>query len=1215
MKLSSEQKAILASSNKNMIVSAQAGAGKSSVMVKRIVDEIVERGFSIDRILVITFTKKAAFEMSLKIRQEIKDRLEKGDKALKIKLYRQLNLLNSANIQTVHAFCYETIKNYFEYLDLDPNIKVLDGRALQEITDRALDLAMNKAYGSGYEDQEAIDFFIEAYADSNRRGDRGIRELILSYASICSNSEDPLEASQEFLKNVSGEDFFKKIKDEYIDQYIFPKLKDIENNIFIIEKLLDQGGPESVIKHQREEIAEIRNVIFGQGPLGLAENYYELEEKRKNELLENWEKNSFTCSFASFPGRMPKDADEFIIEQKNRIKDLRDKNKSDFDSLNKLWGTAFAFSEERQKALISTYMSALSQLFQTYYKSLMELKREEAGLDFNDIEFYMLKLLKKEDLVKKLKDKYQLIFFDEYQDANAKQEMIVDRLANDKSLFFVGDLKQCIYAFRQAVPENFLSRYKSYEQDEDSYALSMTLNFRAGANILNFINKIFIPLMTEARGGLDYDDPIHRARPGLEDKKGSVKLTLIRKDMADKDPDNYLDRLSPEAFYVLNEIRDYLEEGGQYGDCNILARTNFALRDFEKVFDAYKIPYVSDRGKSLADSLEYKIVINFLSFLDNIYRDIALLSSMLSFMGDFNDRELAEIRLAYPNLSFSRAFLSLVKEDNPAIDQEIKDKILKLIDMRDKYNMKLKEMPFDDWLDFVFLDSGLYTYVKGLEEGTARLSAINQILDLAASYSNRDMVSLSGFLDFLAMEEASGGEKTSPPGSDGDNAVRLMTIHQSKGLTLPVVFLVDMAKALNSGSGDLLIYDKKTGPALNLRELDPEGRIIKVKGLQNLLAENEERKRETSEEVRVLYVAMTRAVERLYIVGSFDNLNKLKGEKFNISDLDRQLDSDDNYLSKIIHILLADPSKFSGDDTFSNIYYKLMEKEGERDKKNKYLLKEGVSLDEYFINKEVFLSFVVKDEKIVKKEAGKISYQKSQEGLFTTFKEGKLKSLLSKEELIPLKMTVSEISRKNKILDEHFEDWPDIKTGGSKIKGEENIEFDDLATPEFIQKKNHFKANEIGSLVHRVFQLLPLKEYGEREIKEELDSLMGAYLFTKEERGAIDESLLLNFYRSELGKRIIANRDLVQRERSFTLKYRDEAGNDLMLDGQIDLFLEFEKDIILLDFKTDSRMRPENYKKQLYLYIQALEEAYKKPVTHAYLYWVRFGRADDLIIN
>ena len=1211
-----EQQAVLDVVDQNIIVSAQAGAGKTRVLVQRILQYIIRDRVGLDRMLIVTFTKKAANEMKDRIREKLMEALsEEG--ADRLWIYTQLNNVASANIQTMHAFCLEVLQEHFELIGRDPSFHIINDRKLDRLKDRAMDAVLEEVYLS---DNPQVRDFAEVYGFVARRDDQVFRRLIEGLYEISNKQVHPQGWVDKQLAIMAEEEFSRKTFELWFADKLVGPLLEISGDLDDYEVFLhDPYIFEKLDTIIRSDLDLVQSVLFGPAlELGVAELRgggslkAEAVLARRQDLLDHWRNLPEGVDFVGLRGISKKTKSPEELELKDRVKESRDRIK---DRVKQFIEDARGLNEEdfffenRRMAEDLTLLASFSKSFAHHYG---RLKEEENGIDFNDVEHDMIRLLENESVRDLLRDRYCYIFFDEYQDASEVQNHIIGRISRETNLFFVGDIKQSIYGFRLAEPKNFLDRYDQYLRERKSRALDLTANFRSLPAILNFVNFVFCPLMTAERTGIAFDSATHRsnAKLGDEDKRGLVSLVLLEEEKVEEEEEqpvrSSLDDISSQAFYLAHKIKEKVGEGANYSDFAILFRTKHRIFQYERILEEFHIPYYSDSKTVEMDSTEVLVFIQLLTLIDNGQIDLALLSSLSSIVGNFSDEELARIRAFSPDSSFFLA-MKIYQEGEtgggnlenstvgPAVDPALQEKIGYFLDRVKGWRKDLKKMRLSDFVWKLLLDSGIYFFASSMPDGENRRENLNTILRLAGEYEADMDSSLLGFLHYLE-GRADGGADATPASdlSEQDNVVRLMTIHKSKGLEFPVVFIVEMQKKFNRSSSALpLTYHKELGLALQKRYWDESlGLTVKGETRRQVLIKDRIIADDLAEEMRVLYVGMTRAERELYLLGEAGNLNEylVKGRN---SDLIRDLDSGGSYQDWLVSILSHDrvlqKVLTAGSD---------LEPELPTATKDFYGLSDGKPLPQLLVLLDKGAAYrTLSGARRIDKANQRVLLSDGLEEI-VDFRYPYLD-----QTRLALKNTVSRISKKNLAHDGYFKDWPELE----KV---ERVIREERSGPLFLQDRRRISPAEWGSLMHFALQLLPLKEYDGSSLTAELDSLSDRLAFTDEERAALDEGLLLGFFQSDLGREVIAHRDSVRREVAFTM-ILNPGHEDVSVDGQIDLFYEKEGRLHIVDFKTDRQADPNKYKLQMELYRQGLAKAYPdKPPASASLYWIRHRRAD-----
>lgn len=1247
-----EQKKVVEERDRNLLVSAQAGAGKTAVLVERVIREILNDGQSLKNMLIVTFTNKAANSLKEKIREALTgalraDREPPLTPEARYRLFDQVNSLASANIQTLHAFCYEKIQEHFDRLDMDPGVHIIEAKALAELKGRAMDDLMETVYTE--RDPEVM-AFIEAYGLSNRRTDAPLRTMIDRLVACMDQVSEPEDWARARIDRLGSPEDVEENFQAYRDFLVLPLLTSYikEYEIFLGQAeedlgTVDPGLGRAYVEALEGEPAYYREAVFAyfSGDPSLIQSPPSFKALTVSKKYGE-EAVAIKDSFKKSRDRLRRRKEELVTAVKKADKEV------------------LAQEGERIKASLTI----LVDLALDYKSRLQALKKENRAISFDDMEHLMVRLLDMEDLRKEFQDRYRSIYFDEYQDASDLQNTIIERLAGDRGrLFFVGDIKQSIYAFRKAQPRNFLARMAAYEDEGDdrSLALFLTYNFRSEKNVLDFINDVFDPLMVPERGEVLYRSPGQRGRvnlPAQERAKedwekgilpGQVELVLLNQEKEEEDEEDevtgegeeYINEKPAGAFYLARWIKKYLAESPDhsYRDITVLFRKNIASLNYDYVLRYFGIPTHTDLGSVDMEATELAIALNLLKVIDNAREDLPLLSVLSSYIGGWSDDDLASVRIFYPRGSFSDAFFDLLEEEEVDGDRDsiglsyeaLRDQALEfwsgILALRKAQDL----MPLAEFVAYVFRSSGFYDYVQALDHGGERKENLHVLLRYAELYEGEGRSDLTGMIRRLEEETGSGGEGMNPANdlSESDNVVRLMTIHGSKGLDAKVVVLADLAARFHGKSSAPYSFSTEEGLSLADRREDPEtGKILEGPSIRLDLDKSRRLDRERDEEVRIFYVALTRAISRLVLIGGGKDLAEafLRPLARNEEEVQFELDQGRSFQDWLITLLRHDRSAWTrargtiGQD-LKNRAIRLPEGSAFPDDR----LEDGRPKDGF--------SLVIEEEGAYRPwdgespEAGETLAPDQDE-------DGELGDLWSRAEEImaftypdtqgriqPIKKSVTELVSREK--ESRLRGWGP----GEGQSGQS----DPLSVPDFIRTSGNIQGADYGSIIHNILQALPIRPYSPEELEGEIRGLVDRAYLTQEEVAGIDIDQVLHFYHSPLGKRLWAMGPAVRREEAFTLRIKEKdlppglrpgegqfGEGTLTIDGRMDLYVDLEKTgegkkgLLLLDFKTDRTMVKDRYTDQVKLYALALEKALGKPVVEAYLYWVRHGKADRL---
>lgn len=1122
-----EQQEAIDIRNKNIIVSAAAGSGKTRVLVDRVIKMILSDRKDISNMMIVTFTNKASIEMKDRIKEELTTKLKEKDSDKKY-IIEQLNKLPKAHIQTLHSFAADTIRENFYFFDnLNPNFSIITGNQSIIMKKDAIDQLFDEEYAKIF-DNDDFKIFLENF--SSGRNDDKQKDIVIRTYEFLQSEIRPFDWFKEKINDNSSYDEFKEA---FFDEY-----KEI---ILLIKSTLDDISLFN-IKEKKIEIVEddLKN--------------FEKAYSHKDD----WNKFIKEVSNISFTGqiRSSKDEDPYDVEElrnrrniyKDAFKDLQKKvfNRDD-EILSKL-------KEKENKVLNELYI--LTKRFEDIYSNM---KKEKNALDFNDIEHRLIDLLDNENIRNELKKKYKYIFFDEYQDSNSIQNYIIDKLKSNNNLFFVGDVKQSIYKFRLANPELFLQKLGSYNTDSNSQRIDLNRNFRTDKDIIEFNNFIFDNLMTKESSSIDYKNGNHRLYSELlfEDKNPKVEINILDKSLSEE----------TSIAYTINNL---IKEGYHYKDIAVLFRASTNISDYTEKLKEFNIPYFSDMEKIGFENIEIDFFIKLLKIIANKKDDMNLLSVIISEIFNFNEDDILKIKLNGKDKQyqdFHQCFYNYDSKDH------IKEKIDFFIKKIDEYSTKLKEMSLFEFGYYIFEDSGYYNFLLSRDRSEDRIENVEKIISQMDEYERVYDNGLYGFLNYV--DDLKRGNNNISDSlrnlSDNEDLVRLMTIHKSKGLEFPVVIIANANKAFsNKDKKTDILFDDKLGIGISITDFEKKIKMSTPRKLLILDKIDIENKRE---EMRVLYVAMTRAINKMIISGKYN----LKEDKINNVSKETNYLNLNSYMDWIISIISKD--KIFEED--------LGIKEKTDNFKNKNIIKINriESLDE--LEKEVI------DSKFYD-VYNSYNYDKACKNLIEDIFLYEYPNL--EDTKTSNKKSVTEIAK-------------NFDNRNSGYKNELSDKFKEMSfdAPDFYSKKN-INAADRGSIIHTVFQNLSIKYHTIDSIKEEINNMVKDYKLLDEELEVIDYNKILNFFEDKLTKYLIENSSSFRKEESFLMKE-----NDTYINGQIDIFCEIDDEIILIDIKTDStKNNKDSYKNQLNLYAKALEDSLDKKVTKMFLYWYEFGEYEQI---
>ncbi len=1140
----------------NLLVSAAAGAGKTAVMTERIARLIAE-GTPVNELLVVTFTNPAAAEMKQRIEKRLTELAEQqADGAVRLKLTDAAADVDHANISTIHSFCGNVLRRHYHVAGLDPAFRTADEAEAALLRAEALDEVLEDAYLRAEKHSQAngrsgtTGF---ALADAVGK-DEFLAKLIVDVCNFIIARPNPLE----WLKEAIG------AYGESVDDFA-----EMASRLLVI-------SAKRVLKSLYEEGNRLIDEISSLND----------DKKYRSCLFADVEK-LFALSKQSEYGVFHSVLSTFSLETLPRaskgqkvpdgLKEYRERVKKQIEKLKALF--MLPLSEEKKvMQSLQPHMNELFELVRSFMETYSRKKVESSLIDFNDMEQLTLRMLENEEIAEEYRESFRYIFIDEYQDTNLVQEAIISTVSRGNNLFMVGDVKQSIYRFRQAEPENFLGKYRSYDGNLGT-RIDLNANFRSTSSILNATNALFSKIMLGSVGEIDYSDNA-ALRAGGEAEIGFVELDLVdlsaeQRNSDDEDSSDAVEeyaRAEAEAVIAGRRIRELLGSCEVYdknldrmrplcySDCAILMRkTREHALSWVNTLSAMGIPCAAELGDGYFEAIEVQVFINLLRIIDNRRQDIPLVSVLHSPIGGFTNEELVEVKSSYDGTDFVDRLLSM------SIDASCQYPLL-----RDKVNAFLKRL--FDWHrqslltgieEFIgqLIDETFYRdYVGTLPGGNVRQANIDMLLTKAHAFESSGRRGLHAFISFM-----DGMRDNVPIGAASAaafDAVRVMSIHKSKGLEFPVVFISGISGSFNKRNhSDPAVLDGDLGIGFRAKNLTSEQKSPILR--RAIIAKSDEKL--VAEEMRILYVAMTRARERLYLIGADKRMQKL------ISDCASQLSehkiAESNcYLHWILGAffplgLNLDSAEkglsvsIGGDDLTVNYYHA-----------GKFGLS---STDKTAMSSEKYRAWTAK--------AKLLPYDEVKHALNFVYP-------YEKETLLPGKRSVTEL------LDRPFEYIP--------------------AVPTFMKGSHKLTGAEIGTAAHRILMLLPTCEHTPESVRNHILKFEQTGVLSHEEATAVNLNILLKYLNSDLYKRLLLS-SKIERELEFTLA--DE--NFSLIQGIIDCcFLEGDEWVII-DYKTThvGSKSPEEvasaYSVQIETYKNALEKLTGKRVKEKWIYLLGTGNA------
>lgn len=1267
--------------NQTLLVAAAAGSGKTAVLVERIITRLkdMDNPLSVQELMVVTFTKAAAQEMSARIGLALAKAMESTeDAAMQERLERQLNLLPSAHISTLHSFCQWVIRSYFYKLDINPTARIGNEAEMALLQQEVLADLLTKSYEEGlYNIYELADFF------SDDKSDAGLTAKIMSlynYAMSLANPDGWLRKALEPYKEAMTVNPSETLWGQYMwDQHV-AVIDRIRERLERMEQiLLDPVGP-----HKWQNIYD--NQLAALSMLSGAETWDDMGEACKH-----------TDTFIK--DRFNKLGEEVDPSLQAEFKSLGSQNKDDLKAMQAAVFTVPEATLQEQFKAQYPIIEGLVELTIAFHQAYRDMKQEQGIMDFSDLEHLCLALLvepgteddpQPSDVAKELQDTFKEIMVDEYQDTNGVQETIINLISRVDNRFYVGDVKQAIYSFRMADSSLFMEKYNTYgDTDAVERRIDLAKNFRSHENILAATNFLFYQIMTEEAAELNYTEA-ESLIPGriVEDAPedwvgGDVELQLldVSKDTlsaseSDEDEGDDPENNERELDFIIQKIKeihaakkkvqnpDGTFRQIEWRDFAILRRSlaGWGTRAVEAMRQA-GIPAVVNERDGYFEAQEIQLLLALLSIIDNPEQDLPMAAVLHSGLVGLDANELGALRL-----SGEGSLWSLM----PAYAEEAQDeRLLAFIDHMERWRTLSRRHGVTDLLWDIYESQDYVNYVGAMPNGLVRRANVLALYDRAKGYEASGFRGLFRFLRFVeSLRDSNQDMPLANVVSEADNVVRLMTIHKSKGLEFPVVFLSGVQKRFNMMDlrSELLI-DKNAG--LGLKGYFPDIRVsfptmpwFYVKDVKEAALK--------AEEQRILYVALTRARDKLFLTGFVKGFKKSSGGLNTLGELiknsasveGRQLPTDiitqaNTYLEWLImgfarHLDGGNPLRvaieYEGPTYFDLPDKKCRIKVEVHDGSLYGDLDYKADIDETTINKVRELKAVnavelpqeIEDRfnySYPYSDATRRTAKISVSELKRRFQERELEAGTIDTLNEPIVTVDTEAKRavSDTILGQAIKLDPkssaNVEAKNTNAAGlpimeasDVTVSSDELANSVFGRKPQALQSEEDvltgaqwGTLMHEAMQWLPLAKYTQASLTKELDALVTKGTFTEEERNLLSDTSLYKFFSSDLGKRLI-NAKRIEREMPFSMLFEGkrvydtlEDGENLFLQGIIDTAFEEDGEWVLVDYKTDRVKSGEDlikrYKIQMDLYKEALQRLTGMPVKACYIYSFRLHDA------
>lgn len=1156
LNFTASQSAAINTRGSSILVSAAAGSGKTRVLTERLMSYVTDKSDprDIDSFLIITYTRAAAAELRARIMTELMTKsAEEPDNT---RLRRQANLCYRAQIGTIHSFCTTVLRENAHSIGLSPDFKIVEEDKATAMKKRCVERLLDKEYDNM---DEAFKSLVDTVGAG--RDDARLEEIILTLHEKMQSHPNPARYAKEQIEvlRLHG---ITDVGDTPWGEFLLQKTArsltfwaaEMEGLVALMHSLPEYAPIAKVYSASVSDTAlSIRNLIRA--------------------IPQGWDAafNKLPIEFPRLSGLRNSPNPEIS----DMVKERREACKKEMGKLSETFtaGSEALLCDMRK---MSIAMIRLLELTQKFDKAFSAEKRRQSVVDFSDLEHLAAKLLTDENgaptlLAQQISERYTEIMVDEYQDVNAVQDMLFHSVSRKgKNLFMVGDVKQAIYRFRLADPGIFLEKYTRFKnhdvaKPDENRKILLRENFRSRAAVLNAANHVFRNIMSTELGELDYNDEAAlKCGADYYSKTGELPAELMVVELPEGGEEERPDKARIEALAVAEKINELVRAGTQvksgdgerpvqYGDIVILMRSPKSVGGiYASTLLEMGIPVADRRGASFFKSEEVSAVLALLAVIDNPYQDVPIISALYSCLFGFTANELAEIRAKNKSGSFYDA-LKLAAQES--------ERCQKFLDLLYTLREVSGDLPTDELLRRVYNETDVMAIASAMQGGGERRNNLMQLLEYARKFENDGFRGLFKFVAMLRrMTER--GEEPRMPSTEGGNAVTIMTIHKSKGLEFPIVFLCDTARKFNKMDtteavlihSELALGPKYTNSERGIEYPTIARRAIAAKQNEELL----------SEEMRVLYVALTRAKERLFISCAmkkpYEAIEKLR------------------------------------DGLRSPVPPQILEK---AQSPAQWLIRTALLPQEY-----INLSVISPTEETGLGDFGEEKLQKADSTLLETLRE-RLEYRYPHSEVVslPSKLTATELKSDS----EHDADSDDLVP-----QKRESV----FRLPELGVEKAMTGA-ERGTAAHIAMQYIDFAKTGSQsEIKAEISRLLARGYLTQRQAEAINVAAIERFFRSEIGQRVL-NADEVMRELPFSLLcdaeayFEHGAGESILLQGVIDCCIVEDSELTIIDYKTDY-VNENNisellsrYAAQIAVYSQALQRISGKPVRERILYFLR----------
>ncbi|MFM9318910.1 helicase-exonuclease AddAB subunit AddA [Streptococcus sp. ST16] len=1169
-KKTAEQIEAIYTAGQNILVSASAGSGKTFVMAERILDQLA-RGVEISQLFISTFTVKAATELKERLEKKISQQIQETDDVdLKQHLGRQLADLPNAAIGTMDSFTQKFLGKHGYLIDIAPNFRILQNESEQLILKNEV---FHQVFEEHYQDENKEKFsrLVKNFAGRGK-DERGLRQQVYKIYDFLQSTSSPQKwLSNSFLKGFEEADFANE-KDKQTEQ-IKQALWDLES---FLRYHRDNDAKEFPKAAYLEAVQQVLDEI---GSLNQESDSQAYQAVLARVVAISKEKNGRALANSSRKANLKPLADAY-----------NDERKAQFAKLGQLADqiTILDYQERYHEGtwdLAKTFQNFMSDFVEAY----RERKRQENAFEFADISHYTIEILENFPQVREAyQERFHEVMVDEYQDTNHIQERMLELLSNGHNRFMVGDIKQSIYRFRQADPQIFNEKFQRYAQNpKEGKLILLKENFRSSSEVLSATNDIFGRLMDQEVGEINYDS-MHqlvfansKLTPNPENK--AEFLLYDKDDSGQEEEESQTEtKLTGEMRLVIKEIlKLHQEKGVAFKEIALLTSSRSRNDQILLALSEYGIPVKTDgEQNNYLQSLEVQVMLDTLRVIHNPLQDYALVALMKSPMFSFDEDELSRLSLQKAaDKVQENLYEKLVNTQKQATERKelihtaLAEKLNQFMDILDSWRLYAKTHSLYDLIWKIYNDRFYYDYVGALPNGPARQANLYALALRADQFEKSNFKGLSRFIRMIDQVLEAQHDLASVAVAPPKDAVELMTIHKSKGLEFPYVFILNMDQDFNrqdsmsdvilsrqNGLGVKYIAKVKTGA---VEAHYPKTIKLSIPSLTYTQNEKELQLASYSEQMRLLYVAMTRAEKKLYLVGK-GSREKLEAKEYPAAN-NGKLDSNTRLQAK----------------NFQDWIWAI----------SKVFAKENLNFSYRFVGEDQLTreAIGVLENKSPLQDSSQASNRQSEtiKEALEMLKEVEVYNTLHRAAIeLPSVQTPSQIKK----FYEPVMDMEGVEITNQTQSTEKQISFD---LPDFSTKERVTGA-EIGSATHELMQRIDLSQ---QPTLASLTETLKQVQTSPAVRDKINLSKILAFFDTPLGQEIIANASHLYREQPFSMLKRDQKSQeDFVVRGILDGYLLYKDRIVLFDYKTDRYDEPsqliDRYRGQLALYGEALSRAY-----------------------